>query len=82
MFNYELGFISLKKGADYTQAQKLIAAKKCNYNLGLVQLITKDYQSAGSTFKCAPANANTYYMMGCYRWPVLTNTSLMYEKPH
>jgi len=75
--NYELGFISLKKG-DYTQAQKLISAKKCNYNLGLVQLITKDYQSAANTFKCAPANANTYYMMAVTAART-NNTSLMYE---
>jgi len=67
----------LQKG-DYTQAQKLIAAKKCNYNLGLVQLITKDYQSAANTFKCAPANANTYYMMAVTAART-NNTSVMYE---
>jgi len=75
--NYELGLISLKKN-DYTQAQKLLSSKKCNYNLGLVQLITKDYTSAANTFKCAPATANTYYMMAVTAART-DNTSVMYE---
>jgi len=75
--NYELGFISLQKG-DYTQAQKLIAAKKCNYNLGLVQLITKIINRQPTLLNVLHANANTYYMMAVTAART-NNTSLMYE---
>ena len=59
---YNLALISLRKG-DYAGAIGSFGALKCNYNLGLAQLLTKDNTNAQSNLECAPKTAESYYLL-------------------
>lgn len=60
--SYNLALISLRKG-DYAAAVGSFGALKCNYNLALAQLLTKDNANAQTNLECAPKTAESYYLM-------------------
>lgn len=59
--NYNSGIVQIFKG-NYPQAISLMKAEKCEYNLGLAQLLNADYAAARATLECAPANAKAHYL--------------------
>ena len=61
--NYNLGIIAIRKG-DYPTAIQLFQGKTCRYNVALVQLLSKDNNSAAGTLECVPnKTAETHYLM-------------------
>ena len=60
--NYNLGVVNIMKG-DYAKAVQLLSNKKCDYNLGLAQMLNGNLSAATSTLKCAKENAATDYML-------------------
>ncbi|MCK9618276.1 MAG: outer membrane beta-barrel protein [Lentimicrobiaceae bacterium] len=74
--SYNKGILYIPKG-EYTKALSMIK-KRCNYNVGLAQLVSKDYSAATATLKCAPATAATFYL-AAVNAARTDNTSLMYE---
>ena len=60
--SYNKGILTILDG-DYKGASSLMGAKKCNYNIALVELLTGNAASAASTLQCAPDNAEKFYLM-------------------
>lgn len=61
--DYNLGIVSMKTG-DYTSATNAFSATKCNYNVALNQILTKDYTAAKSTIDCIQQKAaKDYYLL-------------------
>ncbi len=60
--NYNLGLMNIAKG-NYQQAVNLLSGFKCDYNLGLAQMLNGDNNAASSTLQCANENANTDYLL-------------------
>jgi len=60
--NYNMGIVNIYKG-DYAKAVSLMQSEKCDYNLGLAQLLNKDYSAAKNTLGCAPETAEGFYLM-------------------
>ncbi len=60
--NYNLGIVYIYKG-DYAAAVNRLSGYSCDFNLGLAQLLNKDFTGAGNTFACVdPQDADTYYL--------------------
>ncbi len=59
--DYNTGVLNIYKG-DYSKAISLMSAEKCDYNLGLAQLLNKEYDAARNTLNCAADNAKTSYL--------------------
>jgi len=59
---YNEGIYLIKRG-NYDDAVTVLSVKKCNHNLGLAQLLAGNSQAAIVTLKCAPASAETYYLL-------------------
>ncbi|MCX6278235.1 MAG: hypothetical protein NT004_09070 [Bacteroidetes bacterium] len=60
--NYNQGVLMIPKG-DYTKALTLLSNAKCNYNLGLTQLLSGNNAAAETTLKCAPQTPETFYLL-------------------
>ncbi|OFY50183.1 MAG: hypothetical protein A2W85_18220 [Bacteroidetes bacterium GWF2_41_31] len=60
--NYNLGIVNIAKG-DYAKAEMLLKAANCDFNKGLAQLLNGNTAGAESTFKCAPQDAETMYLL-------------------
>ncbi len=60
--NYNMGIVNIYKG-DYSKAVSLMQAEKCDYNLGLAQLLNKEYSAAKNTLECTPETAEGSYLM-------------------
>lgn len=60
--NYNLGITKLYQ-SQYDQALSLLGNRKCNSNVALAQLMTKKYDEAAATLKCAPETADNYYLL-------------------
>ncbi len=60
--NYNLGLANIALG-DYARAEQLLAGSKCDFNLGLAQLLNGNAAGAEKTFKCAPQDAETLYLL-------------------
>lgn len=74
---YNAGIPQIAK-AKYNDAVSSLSVKKCNHNLGLAQLLAGNSQAAIATLKCAPAAADTYYVLAIAA--ARTNdTALLYE---
>lgn len=59
--DYNTGILNIYKG-NYNKAVSLMSGEKCDYNLGLAQLLDKQYDAAKATLNCAPDNAKTNYL--------------------
>jgi hypothetical protein len=60
---YNTAVLDMKNG-DYTAAASKMANTKCNYNLALNQLLSKNYTGAKSTLDCiANKTADDYYLL-------------------
>ena len=60
---YNMGIISIYYGK-YPEAVSYLSGYSCDYNLGLAQLLNKDYTSAQKTFKCVdPKDAEVMYLL-------------------
>jgi outer membrane protein OmpA-like peptidoglycan-associated protein len=59
--DYNTGVLNIYKG-DYSKAVSLMNGEKCDYNLGLAQLLNKEYDAARNTLSCSPDNAQTSYL--------------------
>ncbi len=60
--NYNLGIVNIAKG-DYAKAEMLLKGANCDFNKGLAQLLNGNNAGAEATFKCAPQDAETMYLM-------------------
>jgi hypothetical protein len=60
--NYNQGVLLIPKG-DYPKALNMLANAKCNYNLGLAQLVSGNTSAAETTLKCAPQTPETFYLL-------------------
>jgi len=61
--DYNLGIVYINNGK-YAQAVQMLSPSKCDFNLGLAQLLNKQNTAAETTFNCVqPQNAETYYML-------------------
>ena len=60
--NYNLGVLTIPKG-DYQKAAQLLGNAKCDYNLGLLQLVSGNISAAETTLKCAPQTLETSYLL-------------------
>jgi Flp pilus assembly protein TadD/outer membrane protein OmpA-like peptidoglycan-associated protein len=60
--NYNLGIVNIAKG-DYAKAEMLLKGANCDFNKGLAQLLNGNNAGAESTFKCAPQDAETMYLL-------------------
>jgi tetratricopeptide (TPR) repeat protein len=61
--NYNMGIISIYYGK-YAEAVSYLSGYNCDYNLGLAQLLNKDYTAAERTFKCVePKDAEVMYLL-------------------
>lgn len=60
--NYNLGLVNIAEG-NYQKAVNLLSGYKCDYNLGLAQILNGDNNAASSTLQCANENANTDYLL-------------------
>ncbi len=61
--NYNLGIINMKTG-DYSSATKAFSAVKCDYNVALNQILSKDYTAAKATIDCIQQKAaRDYYLL-------------------
>ena len=59
---YNLGIVNIMKG-NYAKAVMLLNNKKCDYNLGLAQMLNGDLDHATGTLKCAKESAATDYLL-------------------
>jgi hypothetical protein len=57
-----MGIVKIIQG-DYNNAVQLIGNVDCNYNSGLAKMLAGNTDAAASQLKCAPENAQTYYLM-------------------
>ena len=60
--NYNLGLANIALG-DYARAESLLSGFKCDFNLGLAQLLNGNATGAEKTFNCAPQDAETLYLL-------------------
>jgi tetratricopeptide (TPR) repeat protein len=61
--NYNMGIVEIHKG-NYANAVSRLSGYTCNFNLGLAQLLNKDYAAAENTFNCVdPQDGDTYYLL-------------------
>lgn len=60
--NYNLGLANIGIG-DYAKAESLLSGVSCDFNLGLAQLLNGNASGAEKTFKCAPQDAETLYLL-------------------
>jgi len=61
--NYNMGIVNIYYGK-YPEAVSYLSGYSCDYNLGLAQLLNKDYSSAQNTFKCVePKDAEVMYLL-------------------
>ena len=61
--NYNLGIVYMKAG-DYSSANKAFNATKCDYNVALNQILSKDYTAAKATIDCIQQKtAKEYYLL-------------------
>lgn len=60
--DYNKGILTILDG-DYKTAASLMSAKKCNYNVALVQVLSGNATEATNTLGCAPDNAEKFYLM-------------------
>ncbi len=61
--DYNLGIVNMKTG-DYAAASKVFSSTKCNYNVALNQILSKDYTAAKATLDCIQQkSAKDYYLM-------------------
>ncbi len=60
--SYNLGVVNIMKG-DYAKAVQLLSKNKCDYNLGLAQMLNGNLSGATSTLQCAKENAATDYLL-------------------
>ena len=75
--SYNTGIAQITKGK-YPEAVNSLNVKKCNHNLGLAQLLSGNSQAAIVTLKCAPASADTYYLLAVAAARTNDNT-LLYD---
>lgn len=57
--DYNMGVLNIYKG-DYSKAISLMNSEKCDYNLGLAQLLNKDFAAAKATLDCAEGEKVAY----------------------
>ncbi|NWJ51949.1 MAG: hypothetical protein HXX14_13915 [Bacteroidetes bacterium] len=74
---YNAGIPQITK-AKYNDAVTALNVKKCNHNLGLAQLLAGNSAAAIATLKCAPAAADTYYVLAI-AGARTNDTALLYE---
>lgn len=60
--NYNLGLVNVALG-NYAKAETLLAGASCDFNLGIAQLLNGNANGAEKTFKCAPEDAETLYLL-------------------
>ena len=60
--NYNIGVLTIPKG-DYQKASQLLSNATCDYNLGLLQLVSGNISAAETTLKCAPQTSETAYLL-------------------
>lgn len=60
--NYNLGVLMIPKG-DYQKASQMLSSATCDYNLGLLQLVSGNTSAAETTLKCAPQTPETFYLL-------------------
>ena len=61
--DYNLGIVSMKNG-DYKKASELMKAVKCDYNVALNHVATKNYAAAKSALDCiSNKSAEDYYLL-------------------
>jgi outer membrane protein OmpA-like peptidoglycan-associated protein/Flp pilus assembly protein TadD len=61
--NYNMGIVDVYEG-NYSEAVTELSGAKCDFNLGLAQLLNKDYSAAENTFNCVqPQDAETLYLL-------------------
>jgi tetratricopeptide (TPR) repeat protein len=61
--NYNLGILSMKAG-DYKKASELMKSVKCDYNVALNYVATKDYAAAKNALDCiSDKSAEDYYLL-------------------
>lgn len=61
--DYNMGVVNMKLG-NYSDAANVFKATKCNYNVALNQVLSKDYTAAKSTVECIQnKEAKEYYLM-------------------
>lgn len=75
--NYNLGVLMIQK-CDYQKASQMLASATCDYNLGLVQLISGNTSAAETTLKCAPQTAETFYLLAIVG-AKKNDTGMLYE---
>ncbi|MEI7980723.1 MAG: hypothetical protein WCI71_03660 [Bacteroidota bacterium] len=75
--NYNQGILLIPKG-DYPKALNLLGNAKCNYNLGLAQLVSGNNTAADATLKCAPQTPETFYLLAIVGART-NNTKMLYE---
>jgi tetratricopeptide (TPR) repeat protein len=59
-YNLGLAYVAL---GDYSRAESLLSGSSCDFNLGLAQLLNGNTSGAEKTFKCAPQDAETLYLL-------------------
>ena len=74
---YNMGIPLITRGR-YDEAANTLSIRKCNHNLGLAQLLNGNNQAAIATLKCAPATADTYYLLAI-AGARTNDTALLYE---
>lgn len=61
--NYNMGITEIHNG-NYSAAVSRLSAFSCDFNLGLAQLLNKDFAAAENTFNCVdPQDGDTYYLL-------------------
>ncbi len=61
--DYNMGMVNIHNG-DYAEAVTNLSAYSCDFNLGLAQLLNKEYSAAQKTFKCVdPQDATANYLL-------------------
>jgi len=61
--NYNMGIVDIHKG-NYADAVSRLSSYSCDFNLGLAQLLNKDFAAAENTFNCVdPQDGDTYYLL-------------------
>ena len=75
--NYNMGILLIPKG-DYPKALNMLGNAKCNYNLGLAQLVSGNNSAAETTLKCAPQTPETFYLLAIVGSRT-NNSKMLYE---
>ena len=75
--NYNLGIYEIPRG-NYPKALNMLGNTKCNYNLGLAQLVSGNNSAAEATLKCAPQTPGNSYLLAIVGART-NNTKMLYE---